>query len=603
VANLHGPMKLTSDAAESSALAIKSGQDLCSGWAFERLGEAVARGLVTEAEVEQNLKRNLEVRVRLGQFDPPGTVPYALTPESVIDAPEHDGLSLEAARQSVVLLKNTGVLPLDLGALKTVAILGPTADSRAALLGNYSGVPARPVNLLQGLRRKFTAAGIKTIHYRAVPLVPGFKRQGNPLGEANCLFADPDQCRPGLRAEIFHNPDLAGSPAVVSDTVSLDMMWNLYQPIPPIPAENASIRWSGFLRPPATGPHQFTLDMIGGARLTVDGTVVLDQLHAPDAARRRSVSVTVALKLERPVALLIEFRQACMEGLFSLWWTTPLDPEDNLSTSLAAAADADHIILCLGLTPEVEGEEMPVDFEGFRSGDRTTIQLPAPQRELLDRAATLGKPVTVILTTGGALTFDIEKADAILCAWYYGQRGGDAVADILCGDANPAGRLPVTFYRSDSDLPAIEDYAMDGRTYKYLRRPPLFAFGHGLSYSTFQYGPPRLERETVAPGATARLTVPVKNTGVRDGEEVVQVYARNRHAGPDRPLCQLIGFQRAFIRAGETLQLPITLDTRVLRRWDDLAGEFVFDEGPWVLKLGPVSDCPRVEVELVVRLV
>jgi beta-glucosidase len=601
VANLHGALKFTADAAESSSAALKAGQDLCSGWTFDKLGEAVARGLIREAELDENLKRNLEVRIRLGQFDPPAAIAYAQIPASSIDAPEHDALSLEAARQAVVLLKNNGVLPLDLSRLKTVAILGPTADSRAALLGNYSGEPARPVNLLQGLRRRFAAAGIKTIHYRAVPLVPGFKRQGNPLGESQCLFADPGGRMPGLRAEIFHNPDFDGSPAVVSDKVGLDLFWNLYQPIPPIPAERASIRWQGFVLPPATGPYQFALDMIGGVRLTINGTVVFDQLQALDAGRRKSVSVTVPLQAGQPVPLLIELRQACTEGLFSLWWTTPLDPEDSLPAALAAAADADYVILCLGLTPEVEGEEMPVDFEGFRSGDRTTIQLPAPQRELLAGAAKLGKPVTVILTTGSALTFDVGKADAILCAWYYGQRGGDAVAEILCGEVNPAGRLPVTFYGSDSDLPAIEDYSMAGLTYKHLRRRPLFAFEHGLSYSTFTYGTPRLERGTVAPGAAARLTIPIKNTGLRDGDEVVQVYARDPQAGPERPICQLVGFQRQFIRKGETVDTRVALDTRVLRRWNEPAGEFVYDEGPWVLKIGPSSDCAMVEAELFLR--
>lgn len=587
--HLAGAMGYARDSVEACALAIQAGLDLCSGRTFEKLGEAVFRGLVSEAELDRNLARNLELRFRLGQFDPPEQVSHAGISADVVDAPDHDRLALEAARQSIVLLKNNGVLPLDLSRLQTVAILGPTADNPAAMLGNYSGVPARPATLLAGLRRKFESAGVKTIHYRAVPLVLGLEKSGHPLNDSGCLFADVECMHSGMAAEIFPNPDFAGKPVAV-DNIGLDLFWNIYQPLPPIPAENASILWTGFLRPPTAGKYTFTIEIIGGVRLSVGGEVLLNGFRSVETGTRQTHSVDINLINRQPVPITVEFRQSHGDGLFSLRWKTPLDPEDTLPIALAAAREADHIILCLGLTPEVEGEEMPVNFEGFKAGDRTTIQLPAPQQELLKQASALGKPLTVLLTTGSALTFDVSQASAILCAWYYGQCGGEAVAEALVGEINPAGRLPVTFYSSDAELPPIENYAMEGRTYKFIRGRPLFAFGHGLSYTSFRYGEATLDHPAIAAGATAILKINVTNTGAREGDEVVQVYARNPCAGPDRPTRQLIGFQRQGIAAGQTVEVSVTLDTRLLRHWDETIQNFACFPGQWLLEIGPSSD-------------
>ncbi len=588
VANLADHMKVAGDHAEGSAMTLRAGQDLCSGWAFEHLGKAVERGLVSEEELNVTLTRNLAVRFRLGQFDPPERVEYSSIAASAVDTPENDRTALDAARESVVLMKNDGALPLDLNKTSKVAILGPTADSRAALLGNYFGIPSRPVNLLDGLRKKLSAAGIELCHYRAVPLVEGLEKSGYPFDESPYVSVDKAGKQSGLVAEVFRNSRFEGEAVRVD--CGLDLFWNIYQPLPSIPSEDASIRWSGYVRPPASGTYEFALDRIGGLRLVVGDEVLLDELYADDSAERGSRTVSVELEADRPVPVFIEFRQTCGEGLISLCWKTPLDPEDNLETALADAENADHIILCLGLTPEVEGEEMPVNFEGFKAGDRTTIQLPASQCELLDRASELGKPITVILTTGSAVAFDVDKADAILCAWYYGQRGGDAVAEILTGAVNPSGRLPVTFYASDDDLPPLEDYSMDGRTYKFFAGRPLFAFGHGLSYTTFAYGEPVLVNATPKAGEPVEMTIPVTNTGERDGAEVVQVYARPVEQKPGRPIRQLIGFARCFIPAGETVEVTVELDTRLLRRRDEARDMFVFDLEEWELETGPASD-------------
>lgn len=596
VANLADHMKVAADHAEGSALAILAGQDLCSGWAFEHLGEAVEQGLISENDLDEALVRNLSVRFRLGQFDPPETVAYSSIPASEVATPANDQLALEAARQSTVLMKNDGVLPLDPSTLNKVVVLGPTADSRAALLGNYFGVPDQPVNLLEGLRKKFEPAGVEVCHYRAVPLVKGLEKSGQSFESASCVFADEEGVQPGLVAEVFDNPDFDGEPAQTQ--CGLELFWNIYQPIPPIPADDASIRWKGCITPIASGEYTFSIERIGGFRLTVGDEVLLDELYVNDAGERRARTVSTELVAGQTVPVLIEYRQTCGEGLVSMWWQTPLDPEDSLPAALDSAKDADHIILCLGLTPEVEGEEMPVNFEGFAAGDRTTIQLPASQRELLDEVSKLGKPFTVVLTTGSAVAFDTDSPDAILCAWYYGQRGGDAVAEILTGKVNPSGRLPVTFYRSDDDLPSFEDYSMDGRTYKYFQGDPLFAFGHGLSYTNFEYGEPHLLTDKPVAGDEVILVVPVTNAGSRDGAEVVQVYAGNPQADSGRPLRQLIGFSRQVIPAGKTVEVNVPLDTRILRRRDESSEGFVFDAPTWLLEVGAASDDRRVSCEV-----
>ncbi len=439
------------DAAEASADAIKAGTDLCSGTTYQALPEALRRGLVTEDDIDQALGRLLRLRFRLGQFDPPGAVAYTAIPISEVDSAAHDALALTASRESLVLLKNDGVLPWDPAKIKTVAIIGPTADSMPALLGNYNGTPVRPVTLLAGIRARLARLGITVLYEPGVPLVSGLGQQ-------------------------------AGAPNV------------------------------------------------------------------------------------------------------------PADAAPSLDRAMAAGRRADHIVLVLGLTPDVEGEEMRLEAEGFHGGDRTSILLPAPQRELLNAVAALGKPVTVVLTTGSALSFDVSKAGAVLVAWYYGQRGGDAVAEALLGETNPAGRLPVTFYRADSDLPPFEDYSMANRTYRYFAGKPLYAFGHGLSYTTFAYDGIGASQGEAKAEDTLAVRVRVRNTGSRDGDEVVEVYARAEHPPVPMPLEWLVGFRRVTIRAGASVSVEIPVRIGEFRRWDDAAGGYTVDPGAYEIAAGPSSD-------------
>ena len=590
-------------AAEASAAALKAGNDLCSGKTYEALADAVKRGLVTEADINVALRRLFTLRFRLGQFDPAGRVPYRSIPPSANNSPANDRLALEAARQSLVLLKNDGALPWNPKALKTVAVIGPTGAEVSALLGNYSGTPSRKVTLVDGIRAKFEPLGIKVLAEPGCALVKGFRVTGQPF-PAGVLFTDAGRTQPGLKGEVFahkrqdaKNPLVDGTPASTRTDLQVDLQWDEAQPIEGIPLTNTGVRWTGVMIPPASGEYLLGGVVEGALRLYVDDKPVIDSWIR---AGERPLSSTLQLEKGRAYSIRLEYVQLSGKGRVQLGWIAP-GKDDSLEKALAAARAADHIVLTLGITPDLEGESMRVTAEGFKGGDRLDIDLPATQRELLARVAELKKPTVVVLTTGSSINFDETQANAVLLAWYYGQRGADAVAEALIGETNPAGRLPITFYRSIADLPAFTDYRMANRTYRYYTGKPLYAFGHGLSYTTFDYT--KVELSASAARATDTLTVKttVKNTGKLAGDEVVQVYATAVNPPVPMPLRQLVGFQRVSLRAGETKVVEISVPVERLRRWDETAHRYVVDPVTWRLAVGPSSDRPLLQSELRVQ--
>lgn len=583
--DVHTHHHFTKDAAESSALAIKAGNDLCSGATYAALPEALARGLCTESDLDVALRRLLTLRFRLGQFDPPSIVPFASIPAEANDAPLHDELALTAARQAVVLLKNDGALPLDVKRLRKVAVIGPVADELSALVGNYAGTPARPLTLLAGLRKKLAPHGVSVRHEPGCTLASGFPENQFQF-EVGEIFADPEKTRLGVHGEFWANRELAGPPTHTRTDSQLDLFWDYYQPQPGIQVRDTSARWSAILVPPTSGHYKLDLTLVGGAKLWLGEQLVLDEWQAgPFRIRTLEADLVAGL----PVSVRLDLTQNQFTAKARLGWRKP-HPQSDLERALAAARDADHVVLTLGITPDLEGEENPFSCEGFVAGDRTSLDLPAPQRKLLAEVAALGKPTTLVLTTGSALNFDPGQANAVLLAWYYGQRGGEAVADVLLGDYNPAGRLPITFYRSVEELPSFNDYRMEGRTYRYYRGNPLYAFGHGLSYTTFSY----LSVQYKAECATAHVVI--QNTGARSGDEVVQLYVRDLRE--NRPRLQLCGFVRITLAAGETRTTAIAVDLRALRRWDEGINEYRLDGGPHELLVGPSSDQLRLMVRL-----
>lgn len=584
------------DAAEASALAIKAGTDLCSGETYRALPEALRRGLVTQGDLDRALRRLLRLRFMLGQFDPPHRVPYAAIPVSENDSPAHDALALDAARESLVLLTNDGTLPLDPRRVRTLAVIGPTADSLPVMLGNYSGTPARPRTLLGSLRARLEPLGVTVLYAKGAPLAQGYRADCQPL-PPGMLFADEALRQPGLAGEVFANRELAGIPVSRRADGCIDLKWNPYEPLPGIPTQDASVSWRGWLVPPLTGRIVLGLQVSGGARLFVDGAPVIDSWKGAD---HRTVTAQVALTAGRPVQVRLDYSQNYGSAEVAFGWSEPAAGYD-LEQARAVAARADCVLLCLGLTPEVEGEEMRLEVPGFHGGDRTSVLLPATQSALLESMARLGKPVVVVLTTGSAVSFDAGRANASLVAWYPGQRGGDALAEALLGETNPGGRLPVTFYASDSDLRPFSDYSMAGRTYRYFEGRPLFAFGHGMSYTTFRYTGAAVSSPVASAGDSVSVRVGLENTGTRAGDEVVQVYARAERPVVPMPLQWLVGFQRVHLGAGESRQVEIALPVARLRRWDEKAQGYVVDAGAYELRVGPASDSIAQISRLTVR--
>jgi beta-glucosidase len=593
--------KIVATAAQASALALKAGLDLNCGTTYAALGDAVREGLVTEADVDRSVRRLMLARFALGEFDPPESVPYAQIPYSVNQSPEHDALARRAARESIVLLKNDGVLPLSRERLETVAVIGPTADEIMSLLGNYYGTPAAPVTVLEGIRRA-AGAGTKVIYARGADLVEGREEpRGAPVIEPAYLAPPAGSAGQGLRGEYFGNRDCTGEPLFTRVDARIAFRWDRGGPtddlvaqgqLPAeraVPSDNFCVRWTGKLVPPVSGRYELVVGANDGFRLALDGRPLLDNWTSN--ARMESKSVLVDLEAGRAADLKLEYLEDIRDAEVRLAWRLP-GAKPPFEEALDAANAADAVVFVGGLTGDVEGEEMRVALPGLAGGDRTDLALPASQEKLLEALQGTGKPLVLVLTTGSALAVDWAKqhVPAILVAWYPGQRGGDAVADVLFGAVNPAGRLPVTFYKASERLPAFDDYSMRGRTYRYFEGEPLFPFGHGLSYTRFEYGDLRLDRRRAAAGDTIEVSVSVKNAGAAAGDEVVQLYASAVKPPEPHARKELRGIERVTLAPGETRRVSFTvIPRRDLTRYDVARKAYVVDPGDYELQVGASS--------------
>jgi beta-glucosidase len=586
--------KVVRTAPEAAALAVKTGTDLdCGSRVYPTLVEAVKQGLITEAQIDTSVKRLFLGRFRLGMFDSPQRVRWARTPFSVLDRPAHRALARQVARESMVLLKNAGnTLPLrkDLGAL---AVIGPNADQWRMLLGNYNGIPKDPVTPLRGIREAVSPR-TRVLYARGADLAEGF-----PVMEVvpSAVVQTPDG-RPGLRAEYFKGRTLEGAPLYTGADTTLDVNWAEAAPREDMDKDDFAVRWTGTFRPPRSGAYR--LGLIGTMRfeLALDDSVVARSVYPqrdgeyPDPR----LAQTPPLQLEggRAYRVRVDARESYGEADLQLVWSVPTESLEE--EALAAARQADAVVLFLGLTARLEGEEMSVQVPGFRGGDRTSLDLPAPQQRLLERVTALGKPTVLVLLNGSALAVNWaqENVPAILEAWYPGQAGGQAIADVLFGDYNPAGRLPVTFYRSAGDLPPFEDYAMKGRTYRFFGGTPLYPFGHGLSYTTFRYANLRTSAPSLGAGGTVTVRVDVTNTGTRAGDEVVQLYVRHLGSTVERPRKDLRGYARVSLKPGETRTVSFPLAARSLAYWDADGDRWVVEREAVELQAGASSEDVRL---------
>ena len=550
--------------AEAAALAVKSGTDLECGKVYLNLKEAVERNLITEAEIDVSVKRLFTARFKLGMFDPPDQVPYANIPYSVVDSKEHKALAVEAAQKSIVLLKNDNkTLPLKKD-LKSLAVIGPNADQWLMLLGNYNGVPADAITPLRGIREKLKNTDV--LYAQGCELADGMPTY-KPIPTESLLSGSEN----GLKGEYFNNKDLSGEPMFTTTDKIIDMNWSDKAPRENMDDDNFSVRWTGELVPDKTATYQLGFVSTTNTRLYLNDSLIAKTIyHFRDeyGDPRLRKSPTMKLEAGKKYKIVLEAIETYADAQVQLVWARP-QPELK-KEALDVARKADAIVMCMGLTARMEGEEMDIVIDGFRAGDRTKLDLPRPQQELIKEITALGKPVILVLLNGSALAINWEHANvpAILEAWYPGQAGGQAIADVLFGDYNPAGRLPVTFYRSVNDLPSFKEYDLTNQTYRYFKGQPLYSFGHGLSYTTFEYNDLDIQN-SYKTGDSVKLSVTIKNTGALRGDEVVQVYVKNVNPKAKGPLRSLAAFQRVTIDPGQSKKVSLTLFPDTFATYDE----------------------------------
>jgi beta-glucosidase len=530
--------------------------------------DAVAQGRVPQAVMDESLRRLFSARIRLGMFDPPAMVPWSKLPDSELDSAANRALALRAARESMVLLKNDGLLPLA-RTVKHIAVVGPLADQVPVLLGNYNNQPSRAVTALEGIRAAFPGAEIM--------FVPGtnFLRQLDPVPAA--ALKTPDG-QPGVRAEYFASADLSGA-ATTRTYPQLDFAGRRAA-TPDAPAARSS-RFSGTLTPADGGRYEIGM-ATGNTKLWLDGKLIVDNTINQDT-QRGPKTIEMALEQGHAYALRAEQTPSTGTPVRLVWRKIEADP---LADAVAAARRADVVIAVVGITSQLEGEEMNVNLPGFKGGDRTSLDLPREEEELLKAVKGTGRKLAVVLMNGSALSVNWagQNANAIVDAWYPGEEGGTAIGQTLSGANNPAGRLPVTFYRGVEDLPPFDDYAMANRTYRYFKGKPLYPFGHGLSYTTFAYGGLKLSSANLEAGGTLGVDVTVRNSGKLAGDEVAQLYLSFPQA-PGLPIRALRGVKRVTLRPGESRTLHFDLSARDLSSVTE-AGDRIVAPGAYRLTVG-----------------
>jgi len=580
--------------AEAAAVSLKAGTDNdCADYLtpvkgntdYVRYLDAVKQGLLTESDIDVSVKRLLTARFRLGMFDPPEMVKYAQTPDSENDSEEHRRLALQVARETMVLLKNDGTLPLK-PTVKKIAVVGPLADEIRPLEGNYNATPSRATTVLDGIRREFPEAEITFqpgMNFLRLPVPVPATALSHGTGE------------PGLLAEVFSSADLSGAP--VSERVDAKVDFDFDTGVVSTSGTARSyVRWTGFLTPAESGSYH--LGVNGSMfKLTLDGKVVVTDSGIHERGQKTDL---IQLEAGHRYALELDGLAGNGSSLRLVWWR---ETPNALQQAVDAARAADVVIAVVGITSDLEGEEMHVDVPGFLGGDRTSLDLPQQEEDLLKAVKSTGKPLVVTLMNGSALSVNWanSNANAIVDAWYSGEEGGAAVAETLSGKNNPAGRLPVTFYTGVDQLPAFTDYSMKERTYRYFHGTPLYPFGYGLSYTHFAYSHLRLTKPALQAGDELQAAVEVKNTGAREGDEVVEAYLVPPQV-PGAPLLALRGFTRVHLRAGEAKQVQLTLSPRDLSIVNE-AGDRVIAPGDYQLSVGggqPGKGAPNVVAHFII---
>lgn len=572
--------KSSSDAVHAAVKGTLAGTDVeCGyGYAYQKLPEAVNRGLITEEEVNKHVLRLLEGRFELGEMDDPSVVPWSKIPMSVVNSQSHKDLTLNMARQTMTLLQNNGnVLPLN-KSIRKVAVIGPNADDKPMLWGNYNGTPNETVTILDGIKSKLKKNQL--VYLKGCDLVND-KRLESYL----------DQCsidgKPGIKATFWNNPERQGEVVTSLHTNQPINVTTYGQHAfgPGVNLEKFSAKYETVFRPKESGEVLLNLEGCSYFELLVNGKSM--------CKRRtwRTTDTRTMLQVEKGKEYAIEILYAQVENWaanlkFNLGKEIPI----NYSENIAQLKDADVVIFVGGISPQLEGEEMPVQLPGFKGGDRTDIELPAVQRNFLKALKEAGKQVVFVNCSGSAIALQPEtkSCDAILQAWYAGELGGQAVADVLFGDYNPSGKLPITFYKSTEQLPDYENYSMKGRTYRYMS-DPLFPFGYGLSYTSFSVGAASCNKKQLGANESLTLNIPITNTGQHAGIEVLQVYIR-RIEDKDGPLKSLKAYTRVELAAGKKQDVKMELLPEAFEGFDPSTNTMRAAPGEYELFYGTSSD-------------
>lgn len=579
------------DAPTASADGVRAGTDLDCGSSYRSLMEAVQKGLISEAELDVSVRRLLMARFRLGEMDNNQGVSWAEIPYSVVACQEHDSLALDAARQSMTLLHNpNSLLPLKRGG-QTIAVMGPNANDSVMQWGNYNGLPPRTVTILEGIRSALTSTD-QLIYEPGCGLV-----ERTLLKSVFNQFATPDGV--GFTARYWNNRKREGEPVTTTHVSTPFRFCTMGATVfaPGVNLTDFSATYSSLFTPKESGEVLFETYSCGSGRFVIDGVEV--KSYANNHGGRTQ---SYLLKVEAGKTYQIEIHYESNSGEAQLNFDLGVKERIDIEKSVAAVAAADVVLFVGGISPALEGEEMGVDLPGFFKGDRTDIELPAVQRELIEALHKSGKKVVLVNCSGSPIGLEpeVERCEAILQAWYPGQSGGTAVADVLFGEYNPSGRLPVTFYKNVAQLPHFEDYNMTNRTYRYLQEKPLFPFGYGLSYATFAYQTPVVEQKSVKVGEGVKVSIDLTNRSNKDGEEVVQLYLRKK-GDVEGPTKTLRAFKRQLVKANETVQVQFELTGKQLHWWNEATNSMNNHAGVYELLLGGSSadeQLKRVEITI-----
>jgi beta-glucosidase len=625
IRDIYAHHKIVNSAEEAAAVGLRRGCDLDCGNVYQQaMLKAVQEGMIDEGEIDRSVYRLMLARMKLGMFDPVEMVPYAQIPYEVNDSKPHDEVALQMALKSMTLLKNDGTLPLNKKKVKSIAVVGPNANTIDALRANYFGDASNPVTVLDGIKK---AAGnkIKVTYDEGCPIVEYEGSKRHDIVESKYLNTIDAQGNyvPGLKGEYFKGKELRGEPVFTQVDPQIRMYWGEGSPTETLVAQgiitpeqalekdNFSVRWTGTITAPQSGTFEFGAMSDDGCRIYLDDVLIVDDWTEHEMI---PVVTDVIFQGGKNYKLKIEYYEA--EGNSGIWLVWKKKEEEKLkgpfepsTEMLANVKKADVAIFVGGLDANWEGEEMRGrdGIDGFRGGDRTKIELPAAQLKTLRAMQATGTPVIFVLIAGSAISFDglENELPAIVMGWYPGQRGGDAVAQVLFGDYNPAGRLPVTFYHSIDDLAAFTNYDMQagkGFTYRYFTGEPLYPFGHGLSFTSFEYSQLNIDKTSLSAVDELTVTVNVKNTGKLAGEEVVQLYVRDEEASLPMAIKQLRGFDRVALNAGEEKTITFMLNPREdFRYYNAMHREYRVEPGVFEIQVGASSSDIRVSGKVTVK--